>query len=179
MGYLNQLWIETPALTVQALGMLSRDWPVYKLRDRDRDRDIVYEYHHTTVDGSARTVTNWDSQFGKLVKRSHAPVVDGEWTQCQQNGEWHAANGDTGACWSDAPMSALRYLRYLQVEGVGLLAWTLGTLNSTGLGVLNADHGALTSTNGYGNAATYSCNLNGPTQGAGQDLMTWFGQQDG
>jgi hypothetical protein len=177
MGYLNQFWIETPALTVQALGMLSRDWPAYKLRDRDRD--IVYEYHHATVDGTARTVTNWDSQFGKLVKRSHAPVVDGEWTQRQQNGKWHGANGDTGGCWSDGPTSVPRYLRYLQVEGVGLLAWTLGTFNSTGLGVLNADHGSLTSTNGYGDVATYSCNLNGPTQGAGQDLMTWFGQQDG
>jgi hypothetical protein len=177
MGYANQLWIQTPALTVQALGMLIRDWPAYQLRDRGRN--IVYEFHHTTVDGTARTVTNWDSQFGKLVKRSDSPVVDGEWTQRQQDGRWHAANGDTAGCWSDAPTSVPRYLRYLQVEGIGLLAWTLGTFNGSGLGILNADLGGLTSANSYSDAATYSCTLNGPTQGAGQDLMSWFAQQDG
>lgn len=177
MGYRNQFWIETPALTVQALGMLIRDWQGYKLRDPGHN--VVYEYHHTTVDGTARMITNWDAQFGKLVKHSHSPVVDGEWTQRQQDGNWHAANGDTGGCWSDAPTSVPRYLRYLQVEGVGLLAWTLGTTNSAGLGILNADHGGLTSIDSYGDTATYSCTLDGPTQGAGQDLMTWFGQQDG
>jgi len=177
MGYLNQLWIETPALTVQGLGMLIRDWPGFKLKDPARN--IVYEYHHTTVDGSARTIANWDSQFGKLVQRAHSPVVDGEWTQRQQDGTWHAVNGDTGGCWSDAPTSVPRYLRYLQAEGVGLLAWTLGTSNSDGLGILNADHGGLTSTNSYAGIAPYSCTLDGPTQGAGRDLMTWFDQQDG
>jgi hypothetical protein len=177
MGYANQFWIETPALTVQALGMLIRDWPGYQLRDPGHD--IVYEYHHTTVDGTARTIANWDAQFGKLVKRSQSPVVDGEWTQRQQDGRWHAGNGDTGACWSDAPTSVPRYLQYLQVEGVGLLGWTLGTFNSSGLGILNADQGGLSSANGYGEVASYGCTLNGPTQGAGQDLMAWFGQQDG
>ncbi len=177
MGYKNQFWIETPALTVQALGMLVKDWRGYKLSDPDGD--TVYEYHHTTVDGSARTITNWDSQFGMLVQRSDSPVVNGEWTQRQQDGSWHAANGDTGACWADAPTSVPQYLHYLQVEGVGLLAWTLGTFNSTGFGILNADHGGLASTNSYGDAATYGCTVNGPTQGAGRDLMAWFGQQDG
>ena len=177
LGYRNQLWIETPALRVQALGMLLRDWNGYMLADPGHD--IVYEYHHTTVDGTARTITNWDSQFGKLVKRSRSPVVDGEWTQRQQDGAWHAANGDTGACWSDAPTAVPRYLRYLQAEGIGLLGWTLGTADVTGLGVLNSDSGGLTSANGYGDATAYSCALNGPTQGAGQDLMAWFGQQEG
>ncbi|HUN37974.1 MAG TPA: ricin-type beta-trefoil lectin domain protein [Trebonia sp.] len=177
MGYRNQFWIETPALTVQGLGMLIRDWPGYQLSDPEHN--VVYEYHHTTVDGSARTIANWDAQFGKLVQRSHSPVVDGEWTQRQQDGNWHAPNGDTGGCWSDAPTAVPRYLRYLQVEGIGLLAWTLGTTNSGAFGILNADHGDLTSTNSYGDAATYGCTLNGPTQGAGQDLMTWFDQQDG
>jgi Ricin-type beta-trefoil lectin domain/Cellulase (glycosyl hydrolase family 5) len=177
MGYTNQLWIETPALTVQALGMLVRHWSAYRLSDPLGN--LVYEYHHTTTGGSARTIANWDAQFGALVKRQVSPVVDGEWTQHQQAGTWHAPNDDTGECWSDAPVSVPRYLRYLQAEGIGLLAWTLGTVNPGGFGILNADHGSLVSTTSYGPTARYSCAPSNPTQGAGQDLMTWFGQQDG
>jgi hypothetical protein len=177
MGYTNQLWVEAPALTVQGLGMLVRHWSAYQLGDPFGN--LVYEYHHTTTGGSARTIANWDAQFGALVERQLSPVVDGEWSQRQQSGTWHAPNGDTGQCWSDAPVAVPRYLRYLQAEGIGLLAWTLGTVNSSGLGILNADHGSLVSTTSYGPAARYSCARNGPTQGAGQDLMAWFGRQDG
>jgi hypothetical protein len=64
----------------------------------------------------------WDSDFGYLVKRHVAAVVDGEWTNYAplQVGQLKRE------CWNDAPTAAPAYLSYLQRLGVGMTAFDLG-----------------------------------------------------
>jgi hypothetical protein len=176
-GYTNMLWDETPqfpgVMGELGLGRVASNFSSWHVTDPDKL--TVYEFHHPTVDGVARTTANWDAEFGQLVKHLQAPVVDGEWTNRTVTSGNPGSLGDVGECWGDAPASVPAYLRYLQDEGIGLLAWTLGTGDVNGAGILNQDNSGPATANSY-DAGTYSCVLpDGPTQGAGQDLQSWFG----
>jgi hypothetical protein len=87
--------------------------------------NVSYSFHHPTVLGTARTVANWNAQFGDLVKEHELSVDDGEWATRAEYTGYRAANGDSGPCWSDAPTAVPRYLTYLQQLGVGMTVWTL------------------------------------------------------
>jgi hypothetical protein len=175
-GYNNLLWMETPGFSgntsEQGLGRVATDFADWHVTDPDKL--TVYEFHHPTSDGVARTWANWDSEFGNVVKHQQAGVVDGEWTNRSVTSGSLYPNGDAGQCWGDGPVTVPEFLRYLQGEGTGLLGWTLGTGDFHGNGILNDDGGDPASANSYG--SSYSCVIpSGPTQGAGQDLQNWFG----
>jgi hypothetical protein len=175
-GYTNMLWAETPDFTgnvgEQSLGRVASDFTDWHITDPDKL--TVYEFHHPTSDGVARTWANWDVQFGNLVKHQEAAVVNGEWSQRTLRTGTPFSNGDVNECWGDAPVSVPHYLRYLQGEGIGLLGWTLGTGDVNGNGILNQDDGSPATANNY-NTTPYSClTPDTPTQGAGQDLQSWF-----
>jgi len=178
MGFGNQLWMEAPGN--RALAPL-----VAHLREfRLTGTDVVYEYHHTTVDQDAvPSAAQWDAQFGNLVKRDDLPVVDGEWTNRSlpptvKNITYHPS-GDAGECWGNAPVSVPAYLAYLHRLGIGLTAWTLGPnpdLPSRSYLNADGDHSTYTTANSY--ADWHGCISAAPTAGAGALLKRWFAASD-
>jgi hypothetical protein len=74
---------------------------------------LEYDYHHPS---GPHTVSNWTANFGYLVKRHIAPVVDGEWTNYASS---------HGECWTDAVSAVPSYLKFLHSIGVGMTVWTL------------------------------------------------------
>jgi hypothetical protein len=127
--------------------------------------------------GTARTVANWNAQFGDLVKEHELSVDDGEWATRAEYTGYRAANGDSGPCWSDAPTAVPRYLTYLQQLGVGMTVWTLSD-GEPGIGTTaGSDPGTFTT------RATMAhwpgCAADTPVDGPGALLMAWFAGQAG
>jgi hypothetical protein len=197
-GFTNQLWMEVPG----PMAPLGVSWPKYKLPWAN----VVYSYHHTTVDQDAvpspadtGSDTGWNVNFGNLVTVDHLPIVDGEWTNRSipantTTGTPYEPSGDTRECWGNAPVSVPEYLKYLQARGIGMTVWTLGS-NPAGTShdFINADgdyYGApgdtdpYTSVNNYDNWGVNDTKGTGcltaataPVEGAGQDIMNWFTTQ--
>jgi len=120
----------------------------------------VFAFHHPP-DSSSSWVTdvgNWANQH---------PVLDDEWT--------NRSNGTNGnyACWTDAPTSVPAYLAYLKSKNVGILGWTTGqdANGNTFLNVRGSD--SFSTANSYG--SDYSCSLPTGQEGAGTDLLNYFG----
>jgi hypothetical protein len=146
--------------------------------------NVSYSFHHPTTYGYLRTVANWDTQFGNLVRLDELSVNDGEWnTRSYLNTDplaKPAPNGDSGPCWSDAPTAVPAYLAYLQNLGVGMTAWTL-TDGTPGFGMTaDSDPGTFTTpANMTGWPNPPSCENLTHVLGPGALLMAWFGQQAG
>ena len=71
--------------------------------------NIVYSFHHVNLNRQSY----WRF-IGNLA--AIRPVVDGEWSQYQSPWE---------ECYSSAPLNAPKYLNYLKLHNVGLIAWSL------------------------------------------------------
>jgi hypothetical protein len=103
-GARNLLWVEGPCYANSLSGLASH---------MIIGSGIVYAFQHPRGD---HDTAQWYEDFGWLIFRHIAPVVDAEWTN------YAAAKSE---CWSDAPKAAPAYLRYLRVRGIGLTAYQL------------------------------------------------------
>jgi hypothetical protein len=155
-GSSNLLWIE---------GLQSLDYlvshPAYLIKG---DGPIAYSYHHT-ANGLPHDAATWDAQFGELAKSGIAPVVDGEWTNYANNTGFTYANGDSGECWADAPVTVPAYLQYLQNLGIGMTVWTLGP------GFMNSAPADYVTPTEF--KSDWGCK-HGLDEGAGQDVQDWY-----
>jgi len=128
--------------------------------------------HHITGDGpleysehrppAPHQPTTWDSEFGNIANSGHAPILDGEWADyARSNASW--------ACWDDAPVSAPRFLSYLQAHRFGLIVTMLvkGQLIQSA----NLDDPTHFRSN-------WSC-TSGLNQGVGHQAQQWFIRQNG
>ena len=147
----NLFWIEG----IAAGATLSGAWRHHITGDGP----LEYSEHRPAVPHQPRA---WDSEFGYLANSGHAPVLDGEWAD-------YARSRAPWACWNDAPVSAPRFLRYLQAHKFGLIMTQL-----------------------VKNQLIESTNLNDPTrfrsnwscttgldQGVGHQVQQWFIRQNG
>jgi hypothetical protein len=100
-GAKNVLWVEGPCFA-NSLGGLGSHQII--------GRNVVYAFQHPR---GAHDAAQWYADFGWVIFRHLAPVVDAEWTN-------YAAN--KSECWPDAPKAAPAYLRYLEVRGIGITA---------------------------------------------------------
>jgi hypothetical protein len=146
-GARNLIWVEGPCFA----NSLSR------LRAHlIKGRNIVYAFQHPH---GTHDAAQWFADFGWVVFRHIAPVVDAEWTN-------YAAT--KSECWADAPRAVPAFLRYLARRGIGLTAFQLkrGLLIRT----KNLADPTHITTSGR---RKWRC-ANGLDQGAGADLMRWF-----
>jgi hypothetical protein len=143
-GARNLLWVEGP-FTATTLDKVSS----YRITGGG---PLMYDIHHPA---GAHDEASWSADFGYLVTRHIAPVVDGEWTN------YAAARGE---CWPEAPTQVPAYLRYLQHLGVGMTVWTL-------------EKGVMIETASLWDPtrfrSTWACQ-NGLDQGAGAQVMHWY-----
>jgi hypothetical protein len=146
-GARNLLWVEGPCFANSLSGLGSH---------RISGRDIVYAFQHPRGDHDA---AQWYEDFGWLIFRHIAPVVNAEWTN------YAAAKSE---CWTDAPTAAPAYLRYLRVRGIGLTAYQLkdGLLIRTA----NLDDPTSIVTSGH---RKWRCK-NGLDEGIGTTLLSEF-----
>jgi hypothetical protein len=153
-GAANLLWVEGPcyAATLGRAGShLITGGP------------LVYAVHHPA--GSApHTSAEWYDDFGFLVNRKIAPVVDGEWT--------NYASATNPECWTDAPTAVPNYLKYLQSHGIGMTGYQL----ADGLLIQSA---SLDDPTHIGTSGTkkWRC-ANGLDEGAGNQILNWYRQQN-
>jgi hypothetical protein len=123
------------------------------------DGPLAYSEHRPPAPHQPRT---WDSEFGSIANSGHAPVLDGEWADyARSNASW--------ACWDDAPVSAPRFLSYLQAHRFGLIVTQLvkGQLIQSA----NLSDPTRFRTN-------WSC-TSGLDQGVGHQAQQWFIRQNG
>jgi hypothetical protein len=107
-----------------------------------------------------------------MVADQVAPVTDGEWTNRSQG----TAARPAAECWPAAPTAVPAYLAYLDAEGIGLSAWTMGD-NPDGGSFLNAVSGGFASANSYP-ARGYTCDTGeSGVYGAGADLRAWWAKR--
>ena len=122
------------------------------------DGPLEYSEHRPPGVHQYRT---WDSEFGYLARGGHAPVVEGEWAD-------YARSHAPWACWDNAPVSAPRFLRYLQVRGFGLIITMLvkgQLIQSTNLNDPTRFR------------SNWSC-TSGLDQGVGHQAQQWFFRQN-
>lgn len=170
-GARNLLWVQGPGAGSTLAGLTS-----YLVSDPRRD--VVYSVHHPyTKLGAPVGRATWWKAFGYLVDasatRGLAPVVVGEWTN------FSAAQTDLPYCWPNAPQAVPEFLGYLAAIGVGLNVYQLsdGTM-------LQADGPPWTDTTNYTDSpwqpsdCEFTSGWMPPLLGAGQDVLTWFQNQD-
>ncbi len=147
----NLFWVEG----ISAGSLLNEAWQYHITGDGP----LAYSEHRPPGRHQYQT---WDSEFGYIARSGHAPVVEGEWADyARPNAPW--------ACWDNAPVSAPRFLNYLQARGFGLIMTLL-----------------------VKNQLIKSGNLNDPTrfqsnwsctadldQGVGHQAQQWFIRQNG
>lgn len=147
-GAKNLLWVEGP-YTASTLKYVQR-YPV-------TGGPLMYAIHHPK---GAHNTKTWDNDFGFLINRHVAPVVDGEWSN------WAANHGE---CWKDAPTAVPQYLSYLQRKHIGMTVWTLQK------GVMSASSTDLSIPTQI--KSDWQCK-NGLDEGAGSLVMSWFKQNN-
>ena len=103
-GAKNLLWAEGPCYANSLAGLGDH---------RIKGRNIVYAYQHPH---GLHDKAQWYTDFGWLLARHVAPVVNAQWSN-------YAAN--KSECWPDAPKAVPAYLRYLQAHGIGMTAFGL------------------------------------------------------
>jgi hypothetical protein len=128
--------------------------------------------HHITGDGpleysehrpqAPHQPRKWDALFGYIANSGHDPVLDGEWAD-------YARTGASWACWDNAPVSAPRFLDYLQGHRFGLIV----TLLARGQLIQSTDLNDPTHFR-----SNWSC-TSGLDQGVGHQAQQWFIRQNG
>ena len=147
----NLFWIEG----ISAGSLLNQAWRYHITGDGP----LEYSEHRPPGRHQYRT---WDSVFGYIARGGHAPVVEGEWADyARPHAPW--------ACWDNAPVSAPRFLRYLQARGFGLIL-TLLVQNQL-IKSANLDDPTRFRSN-------WSCTA-GLDQGVGHQAQQWFIRQNG
>ena len=146
----NLFWIEG----IGAGATLSGAWRYHITRDGP------LEYSEHRPPGSHQPGT-WDSVFGYIANNGRAPVLDGEWAD-------YARTRAPWACWDDAPVSAPRFLNYLQAHRFGLIV----TLLSKGQLIQSTDLNDPTHFR-----SNWSC-TSGLDQGVGHQAQQWFIRQN-
>lgn len=151
-GARNLIWVEGPCFANSLNGLGSH---------LIKGGNIVYAFEHPH---GVHTSAQWYADFGWLIFRHVAPVVDAEWTN------YAAAKSE---CWPDAPTAVPAFLRYLARHGVGLTGYQL----KKGLLIRSADLADPTRivTSGRGR---WRC-ANGLDEGIGTDLLSWFRRHNG
>ncbi|MHB1875192.1 MAG: cellulase family glycosylhydrolase [Streptosporangiaceae bacterium] len=163
-GAQNLLWVEGPGYADTLSGLTPKNGPSYLITDRLNK--VVYAIHHPyTYKWIAPRTKYWYLDFGYLIKRDTAPVVEGEWTNFTPKVFSHAY------CWPDAPVQVPYFLGYLARLGIGLNGYQLaaGTL-------LTSNGPPWTNTTNYAGWRRAYCQLSTrpPLKGAGSDLLGWF-----
>lgn len=152
----NLLWVEGPCFA----GTLARvtSFPVIS------SPLAVYVFHHPTGGHNAR---QWDSDFGYLVNRDIAPVVDGEWT----NYTPPQLNMPKSECWQDAPTAVPAYLSYLGRHGIGMTGYEL----AKGLLIESDNLADPTKIRADWTCSASPDKINNPLdEGAGSLIMNWY-----
>jgi len=147
----NLFWVEG----IGAGATLSGAWRYHITGDGP----LEYSEHRPPGVHQPRT---WDSEFGYIARSGHAPVVEGEWADyARPHAPW--------ACWDNAPVSAPRFLKYLQARGFGLIMTMLvkGQLIQTA----NLNDPTRFRSN-------WSC-TRGLDQGVGHQAQQWLIRQNG
>jgi endoglucanase len=103
-GAKNLLWAEGPCYANSLAGLGQH---------LIKGSNIVYAYQHPH---GLHDKAQWNADFGWLLAKHVAPVVNAEWSN-------YAAN--KSECWADAPKGVPAYLRYLQAHGIGMTAFGL------------------------------------------------------
>ena len=163
LGAHNLFWIEGPRYSSTFAGMMQQHAVL-------NVSGVVYAVHHPA--GQADTAS-WNADFGYLIIRGVAPVVDGEWTNYEPPPTAYPVA--PRSCWPNAPTSVPEFLQYLAGYGIGLNAYTLQP------GFLIKSYSNLAAPTTI-NAKTWSCRSNSepvPGQGAGAEILAWFQQQNG
>ncbi len=128
--------------------------------------NVVYSYHHINLNYPS----GWQS-IG-MFSKNHA-VVDGEWSQYQS--PW-------AECYSHAPLNTPKYLRFLQTNKIGLIAWSLqaGSLIKGNPRIIPSNVNSLIDTKNPNSlripsrfSRHYSCNRHFG-YGAGKLIMKYF-----
>jgi len=147
-GAKNLLWVEGPAgaSTLARVGS-------YLLSGEP----LEYDFHHPA---GAHDVAAWQHNFGHLLTKGIAPVVDGEWTN------WASTRAE---CWPDARTAVRAYLTYLHGKGIGMTAWALQP------GVLIASGNLADPTH---IRPDWAC-ADGLDEGAGSLIMQWYQRNNG
>jgi Cellulase (glycosyl hydrolase family 5) len=147
----NLFWIEGTA----AGSFLNKAWQ-YRITG---DGPLEYSEHRPP---GAHQYSTWDAEFGYLASRGLAPVVEGEWAD-------YARSHAPWACWDNAPVSAPRFLNYLQAHKFGLIM----TLLVKGQ-LIESEN--LNDPTHFG--SNWSC-TDGLNQGVGHQAQQWFFRQNG
>jgi Cellulase (glycosyl hydrolase family 5) len=160
--YKNLLWVEGPCFA----NSLSRvtSFPVTSKKPL-----VVYVFHHP-AGGPPHSATQWNADFGFLVKRHIAAVVDGEWTNYAPIHKIVPPEKRPSECWTDAPTAVPAYLRYLQGLGIGMTGYQLAK-------------GLLIESNNLGDPTHFRSNWScaGTTlidEGAGSLIRNWYKKQN-
>ena len=146
----NLFWIEG----ISAGSLLNQAWR-YRIIG---DGPLEYSEHRPPA---PRQYSTWDAEFGYIATSGHAPVVEGEWAD-------YARASAPWACWDNAPVSAPRFLGYLQARGFGLIVTQLvkgQLIQSTNLN--DPTHFR----------SNWSC-TDGLDQGVGHQARQWFIRQN-
>jgi hypothetical protein len=147
----NLFWVEG----IGAGASLSGAWRYHITGDGP----LEYSEHRPPGLHQYRT---WDSVFGYIARGGHAPVVEGEWAD-------YARGHAPWACWDNAPVSAPRFLKYLQARGFGLIM----TMLVKGQLIESANLNDPTHFRG-----NWSC-TSGLNQGVGHQAQQWLIRQNG
>ena len=164
-GWGNQLWVEPPGTNGFGAGYLYSNWAANQVSDPRHD--MVYDFHHTANGPEVPRVSTWNSDFGDIIEKHLAPVVDGEWTNRSNASSTNAQGWGTGECWPAAPTAVPAYLSYARALGLGLSIWQPGG------GIMDTSSGLL---NSYP-ASGYSCEAAYGQYGASADLVSFFSGQ--
>lgn len=150
-GARNLIWAEGPCFANSLSGLG---------KHLIKGTNIVYAFQHPR---GSHDRAQWFTDFGWVIFRHIAPVVDAEWTN------YAAAKSE---CWPDAPKAVPAFLRYLAGHGIGLTAFQL----KKGLLIRTKNLADPTRIDPSGRGK-WRC-VNGLDEGAGADLMSWFRHQN-
>lgn len=151
-GARNLIWAEGPCFANSLSGLGSH---------LIKGSNIVYAFEHPR---GTHDPAQWFADFGWVLFRHVAPVVDAEWTNYTAN---------KSECWPDAPRAVPAFLRYLAKRGIGLTGYQL----KKGLLIRSTNLVDPTHINSSGRRK-WRC-ANGLDQGAGADLMSMFRRRNG
>ena len=146
-GAKNLLWAEGPCFSNSLNGLAGHLL---------KGGGVVYAFQHPK---GIHTAAQWYADFGWVLFRHVAPIVDAEWTNFA---------APKSECWPDAPKAIPAYLRYLQRRGIGMTAFQLKE------GVLTKTKSLTDPTRIFTSGkAKWRC-ANNLDEGAGSELLAWF-----